>query len=104
LGVADAGLTNGGLSSVTVRFNEALNADSAENPSLYSVHEAVRKKGKTAYTKLVPIENVTYEDQEHTVTITLAQPVQGRVQVTVHGGVSSTDGGMSRVNFKAVAK
>jgi hypothetical protein len=85
-------------------WNEALDAGSAENLSLYSVFEEIKQKGKTASTKLVPIGNVQYDNQTHTVTITLAQPVEGTVRVTVHGGVVSSNGDTSRIDFKAVVK
>jgi hypothetical protein len=104
MGVTAVGHTATGVNSITVGFDEALNAGSAEDPSLYHVFEAARQKGKTDSTKSVPIGHVSYDDEAHTVTITLAHPLQGTVQVTVHGKVLSLDGGTSPVDFKAVVQ
>ena len=56
---------------------------------------AVKKKKKTTYSKLVPIKGVAYNDSTPTVTINLARPFKGTVQVTIHGGVLASNGAAS---------
>ena len=104
MGVTAVGHRATGVNSITVGFVEALNAGSAENPSLYDVFVAAQQKGKTVSAKLVPIGHVAYDDEAHTVTITLAHPLQGTVQVRIHGEVLSLDGSTSRVDFKTVVQ
>ncbi len=94
-GFAGVNSSKKGLTSVTLAFNGALDPDSANNPGLFSVRGAVKKRGKTVYTKVLHLKGVRYDDNSHTVTISLAKPYKGPVQVTVLGGIAGADGASS---------
>ena len=72
-----------GLTSITIAFDATLNPGSAVNRGFYSVLGAVKKHRKTVYTKGVPLRGVSYNGNAQTVTITLAKPYKGAVQVKV---------------------
>ena len=65
---------------------------SATKPALYSVLEGVKKHGKLVFKKALAIRTVTYNVSAHSVTINLAKPVKGTLQVTVHGGLVAASG------------
>jgi hypothetical protein len=92
-----------GLTAISVAFDESLDPASAENPGLYLVLGAVKKRGKTVYSKGVAIGSVRYDGNARTVTISLARPYKGGVQVTVHGGILGTNGLTDHDEFTAVA-
>jgi hypothetical protein len=102
--IAGTGHTTKGLTTITVSFNEALNPGSADNPSLYIVDAGVTKRGKTVYTKKLAVRSPGYNAKTHTVTITLAKPFKGAVQVTVLPGIRAANGASSSGSFSAVVK
>jgi hypothetical protein len=59
--------------------------------SFYTLRGAVKKKGKTTFTKGVAVGPVKF-DGNRTVTLSLAKPFKGQVQVTVHGGIVAGNG------------
>ena len=52
----------------------------------------VKKHRKNVFTKAVSIKGTTYNATTHTVTLNLAKPYKGPVQVTVDAGVPSAAG------------
>jgi len=92
------------LSSIALGFNEALNPGSASNAGLYSVLGAVKKRGKTVYSKNLGIKSVSYNANAGSVTINLAKPYKGAVQVTVHGGLVAANGSPSSGNVSLIVK
>jgi hypothetical protein len=103
-GIAGLGRSKKGLTSISLAFNEALESGSASNVDLYSVLGAVKKKGKTVYNKKLHIKSVSYNAKADSVTIKLAKPYKGAVQVTVQGGLVAANGAKSSSAFSAVAK
>jgi len=102
-GIAGVVQSKKGLTSITIAFDETLNPGSAENMGFYSdVLGAVKKHRKTVYTKGVPIRGVTYDGIAQTVTITLAKPYKGAVQVMVLAGIVGTNGTSSSGAFSTV--
>jgi hypothetical protein len=93
-----------GLTAIAVAFDEALDPGSAVNLSLYSVLGAVKSHGKTVFSKGIAIRGVNYDSNAHTVTINLARPFKGAVQVTVRAGIAATNGTSSSGSFSAVTK
>jgi hypothetical protein len=89
-----AGRSRKGMTSISLRFNEALDPSSASNTSLYQVLGAVKKHRKTAYSMAVAIKSVVY-DNNKTVTIHLAKPCKRAVQVTVQRGLRAANGASS---------
>jgi len=102
--IAGTGHTTKGLTTITVSFNEALNTGSADNPSLYIVDGGVTKHGKTVYTNKLAIRSLSYNAKAHTVTIALAKPFKGAVQVTVLPGIRAANGASSSGSFSAIVK
>ena len=96
--------TKKGLSAITVSFNEALDPASAQNVGRYSVLASVKKRGKTVFSKRLGIRGVSYNNMAGTVTINLAKPYKGVVQVTVLGGIAAANGTTSGGNFSAIVK
>jgi hypothetical protein len=102
-GIVGVGHSRKGLISITIGFNEALERSSVVNPSLYSVLGAVTKRKKTLYSKALVIQSITYDGNTH-VTINLAKPFKGAVQVTVRTGIAATNGTSSGSSFSAITK
>jgi hypothetical protein len=85
-----------GLAAITLAFNESLDAGSANSAGQYTVLGGVKKKGKTVYTKVLAF-TVKYDDGKHSVTVQLAKPFKGSVQVTVRAGLRSASQAASQV-------
>jgi hypothetical protein len=64
----------------------------------------VRKHRKMIYSKAVPIANVIYNASARSVTVNLARPSKGSVQLTVGAGIANVDGIASRSAFTAIVK
>ncbi len=91
-----------GLTSFTVSYNEALSAGSAHNSGLYHVFkgvtEVVKKHRITVFTKALAIKSVSPNSSATMVTITLAKPFKGIVEVRVVGTVTAANGVSMSVN------
>ena len=92
------------MTAITVAFDEALNSGSAGNLELYSVFLSVEKHRKAVYSKPLRIKDVSYNGSARTVTINLAKPYKGVVEVTVHSGIVAADGQSSDEDFSAIVK
>jgi hypothetical protein len=90
-----------GLTSITVLFDEALSAASAENEGLYALDLATRRRRKTLYQKPVRLKSIQYNGNDHTVTVWLAKPTKGRFQLVVRGGIMAANGAVSSGDFMA---
>ena len=101
-----SGQSKKGLSSFAVAFNEPLTGGSATNGSLYHVFRAVKKVVKrhkvTVFTKSLPIHPVSLNGSGNTVTINLAKPFKGTVEVMVQGTVTATNGASNSVSSMKV--
>jgi hypothetical protein len=87
-----------------VSFDQTLDSGSASNPGLYSVDAPVKKRGKTTYNKGVAVRGVDYNVNTQVVTITLAKPYKGVLQVTVQGGVLAANGASSTGVFTQLVR
>ena len=94
--------TKKGLKSVTVAFDSPLVSASANIRSHYRVLAGVKKRGKTVYKKVLVVRSATYDPVSHTVTLGLAKPFKGTVQVTVLEGIQGADGVSTSGDFMAV--
>jgi hypothetical protein len=63
-----------------------------------------KKRGRIVYSRPVRIKTITYDGIARRVTLTLAKPHNGAIQVTVHGGIVAANGASSRGDFTAVVK
>jgi Repeat of unknown function (DUF5650) len=92
-----------GLTSFTVSYNEPLSSSSASSSGLYQVFAAVTKivkKHKEAlFTKALAIRSVSLGSTGSTVTINLAKPFKGRVEVMVQGNITAGNGASNSVRF-----
>jgi streptogramin lyase len=79
----------------TITFAAPLNVASANTASLYRVFEGmskvVKKRKQTVYSKALKIKSVVYNPGPITVTIALAKPHKGTVQVTIEPGLEAAD-------------
>ncbi len=94
--------TKKGLTSVTVAFDAPLDPASANVTAHYRLLAGVKKRGKTVYKKVLVVRSATYDPVGHTVTLGLAKPFKGTVQVTVHGGIQGANGASTSGDFMAV--
>ena len=96
--------TKKGLTAITMGFDEALNAASVSSAALYSVLGSAKKRGKTLFTKRVPIKQVTYNVAADTVTISLGKPHKGRAQFSFDGVITAANGKSSEGAFSTVVE
>jgi hypothetical protein len=99
--VAALGRTHAGLTSITVGFGVALDPGSATDVARYLVRGAVpdRPAGGGVFRARLGIKSVGYNAAAETVTITLARPHKGPVQVTVRAGLLAADGAATTSDF-----
>ena len=93
-----------GLTSFTVSYNEPLSSSSASSSGLYQVFAAVKKivkkhHSETLFTKALAIRSVSLNSTSSTVTINLAKPFKGRVEVMVQGNITAGNGASNSVRF-----
>jgi hypothetical protein len=97
-----------GLTSFTVNYNEPLSSSSVGSSALYhvlaAVTKVVKKHKETVFTKVLAILGVTPNSGRDTVTINLAKPYKGEVQVTVQGTISAASGASNSVNTSMTVK
>jgi hypothetical protein len=87
------------ITAIVLGVDEPLNAASASNRGLYSLDSPIKKRHALVFSKPARIRTVLYDSTKDTVTLKLAQPSRGPLQVTVHAGVMATDGTSTRGNF-----
>ena len=90
--------------SIVITFDEPLNPSSATNQALYLVLAPVRKHRKTVFSKGLKMRSVGYEPNAHSVTITLAKPSKGPIQVLIQSGLEAADGVSTRASFTMVVR
>jgi hypothetical protein len=92
-----------GLTSFTVRYNEPLSSSSASSSGLYQVFAAatkiVKKHKKPLFIKALAIRSVSPDSTGSTVTIKLARPFKGKVEVMVEGNVTAGNGASTGLRF-----
>jgi hypothetical protein len=93
-----------GITTISVGFNQPANPASATNPGLYHAFRGVKKKGKTVYTKPLKIGTISYNSQTNSVTIKLARPYKGKLELAVDGAIEALDGSISDVDFSTLIK
>ena len=82
--------------SYTISFAAPLNAQSAANPALFRVFQGVTKLVKrhkqTVFTRPLKIKSVVPGAGAQSVTLSLAKPFKGKVQVTIEPGLAGANG------------
>jgi hypothetical protein len=90
------------ITSIVVSFDQAMVPSSAETVGFYKLASGIPVRHKFVVTKSLKIASTTYNNNADTITLNLARPFKGKVQVTVHVGVMATDGTSTRGTFTAV--
>jgi streptogramin lyase len=90
------------ITSILIGFDEALDPGTAENGGFYSLAAGIKKHHKLMFSRGVKIASVSYDGTAHTVTLKLARPHKGKIQVTVRAGIVAADGMSSPSDFTAV--
>jgi hypothetical protein len=101
-GIVQSGSSSAGLTALSITFDEALNAVAASNTSLFQVLGGVTKHHKNVFTKGLQFKAAAYNPATHTVTLNLAKPYKGPVQVTVDAGIASSQGVPSKAGLTEV--
>jgi hypothetical protein len=101
-GVVSATHSTRGITQIIVGFSEDLIRGSATNRRFFGIASGVQRRHKLVFSKRVKIGGLSYDATAHQVTIRLARPVEGMVQVTVRRGIKATDGMPSQDVFTAV--
>jgi hypothetical protein len=84
--------TSGKVSGFTIVFNEPLEVASADSARLYQVKPGTRKGTRVVYGNPVTIKPPSYKAGATSVTIRLAKPVAGPIEVIVLSGIIGADG------------
>jgi streptogramin lyase len=94
--------TKKGLTTIVLHFDEAMVPGPASARTPYSLASGVKKHHMLVYSKAVKIRSLSYDANAETVTITLAKPFRGNVQVTVRAGIVATNGTSTQGNASMV--
>jgi hypothetical protein len=78
--------------SITLTFNEALDPASGTNTALYRILGAVKKHGKSFFSKAMKIKSVSYSAGGQSVTINLSKAAKGAMEVLVQPGLTAANG------------
>jgi hypothetical protein len=90
------------ITAIILGVNEPLKPVSASKTGLYSLDSGIKKRHTLVFSKPARIGTVLYDSTADTVTLKLAKPVKGPIQVTVRAGVMATNGISTRGTFTAV--
>ena len=63
----------------------------------------VKKHKETVYAKLLKLLSVVYNPGPHTVSVMLAKPYKGSVQVVIDPGLEGADGATTGSSIEAIA-
>jgi hypothetical protein len=101
VGIAGTTGSHKRLTSITIASDEAINAISLQN-GYYALLEGVSKRKRIVFSKIVGIRSVGYDGNAQTVTIRLAAPTKGPIEVIMPGGIVSANGAIDNAYFSAV--
>jgi hypothetical protein len=90
------------ITAIILGVDEPLNSASASNRGFYSIDSGIKKRHTLVFSKPARIRTVLYDSTTDTVTLKLAQPFRGPLQVAVHAGVMATDGSSTRGSFTGI--
>jgi hypothetical protein len=97
------GRSHAGLTSITLSFGVALDPGSATDVERYLVRGAVPDRATGVFRVRLAIRSVRYDAAAQTVTVRLARPHKGPVQVTIGAGLLAPDGASSTSDYLVVA-
>lgn len=102
VGVPTLTQTKKGISAISVGYNQAVNTASATELGLYRVLVGVKKKHKLVYADPLKIKLVSESSGTNSVTIKLAKPYKGKVELTIVGSIEAIDGALSELDYSAL--
>ena len=81
-----------GTTEIVLSFNEALDPRTTEKLGFYHLAAGVKTRHTHVFSKGLKIARVFYDGSTHQVTLKLAKPRKGAVQLTVRPGIVAADG------------
>ena len=100
-GIVSVTRSKKGITAITVGFDEAIDPSVTSDISMFSALGAVTKHKRTVYSKVQRIQAISFDGNTH-VTIRLAKPFKGALQVTVAPGIKAKSGAASTDRFTAI--
>jgi hypothetical protein len=101
-GVVAVAHSRAGTTEIVLSFNEALDPRPTGKLGFYHLAAGVKTRRTLVFSKGLKIARVLYDGSTHQVTLKLALPQKGPVQVTVRPGIVAADGISSFNAFTAV--
>jgi streptogramin lyase len=103
-GVVAVAHSRAGTTEIVLSFNEALDPRTTGRLGSYHLAAGVKTRHTLVFSKGLKIARVFYDGSTHQVTLKLAVPQKGPVQVTVRAGIVAADGMSSFSDFTAVVR
>jgi hypothetical protein len=91
-----------GTTALTIAFSEPLESHQAKNPHLYRILAGVTVHHKTVYRGALKISHIIYNGATNTVTLDLAEPHKGAVELIIARGVLAANGAVSASAYSRV--
>ncbi len=101
-GVVAVAHSRAGTTEIVLSFNEALDPRTTGKLGFYHLAAGVKTRHTLVFSKGLKIARVFYDGSTHQVTLKLAKPRKGAVQLTVRPGIVAADGISSFNAFTAV--
>lgn len=92
LSIAEVDRSPKGVTSIALAVDAPLDVGTIKSTHLYHLLGAVQENGQPVFRKKLEIRSVSASARNHTVTIALARPYQGMIEVTVQGRVKRPHG------------
>jgi hypothetical protein len=93
-----------GVTAISIGFNEPLVPASASSLGFYHLFKGVKKEHKTVYAKPLQIKSISYVSSSDSVSISLAKPFKGLMEVVIDGAIEALDGATSVIDYSAVVR
>ena len=103
-GVVPVAHSRAGITAIVLDFDEALDPGTAGQLGFYQLASGVKRRHTLVFSKSLKIRRVLYDGTAYRVTLKLAKPHKGTVQVTVRAGLEAADGMSSFSDFTAVVR
>ena len=102
--IAAVAHSRAGITAITFNFPDALNPATARKRGVYVIDAQVKRHHQLAYGKAVRIRRISYDAAANRVTLKLARPQKGSLQVAVLGGILSAGGTSSNTVLEALVE
>ncbi len=102
--IAAVAHSRAGITAITFDFPDALNPATARKRGVYVIDAQVKRHHQLAYGKAVRIRRISYDAAANRVTLKLARPQKGSLQVAVLGGILPDGGTSSNTVLEALVE